>query len=303
MTVVPARVAGVDDDRRRVAGRPRRRRRPGPARRGRPARTSTRSSSPAAPRRSARSRTACPDAGVEPVDRIVGPGQRLGHRRQDRGRRRGRASTCPAGPSEGMVLADAAARPATRRRRPHHPGRARPGLAGHPRDDRRRPSPTPSRRRSAAVLPRALRRDILAPGARATTAGSSSRPDLDAGDRFVNAYAPGAPLGRRRGRSSRPSPRIRNAGSIFVGPWAPESAGDYATGANHVLPTGGLARSCGALAVETYGKFSQVQRIDREGLAALAADDPRRWPRPRACSPTATRSRSASSGDDARPDR
>ena len=62
---------------------------------------------------------------------------------------------------------------------------------------------------------------------------------------------------------------IRNAGSVFVGPWAPESAGDYATGANHVLPTGGLARSCGPLAVESYGKFSQVQRISRDGLAAI----------------------------------
>jgi histidinol dehydrogenase len=54
-----------------------------------------------------------------------------------------------------------------------------------------------------------------------------------------------------------------------VGPWAPESAGDYATGANHVLPTGGLARSCGPLAVEAYGKYSQVQRITRDGLASI----------------------------------
>lgn len=62
---------------------------------------------------------------------------------------------------------------------------------------------------------------------------------------------------------------VRNAGSVFVGPWAPESAGDYATGANHVLPTGGLARGCGPLAVETYGKYLQVQRISREGLSLL----------------------------------
>ena len=56
---------------------------------------------------------------------------------------------------------------------------------------------------------------------------------------------------------------------MFVGRWAPESAGDYATGANHVLPTGGLARACGPLAVETFGKFLQVQRLTREGLASL----------------------------------
>ena len=65
--------------------------------------------------------------------------------------------------------------------------------------------------------------------------------------------------------------RISNAGSLFVGPYAPESAGDYASGANHVLPTGGLARSSGALGVESFGKFTQVQRIDREGLASLRA--------------------------------
>ena len=57
---------------------------------------------------------------------------------------------------------------------------------------------------------------------------------------------------------------------MFVGAWAPESAGDYATGANHVLPTGGLARSSGGLAVETYGRFMQVQRITREGLEGIA---------------------------------
>ncbi len=56
---------------------------------------------------------------------------------------------------------------------------------------------------------------------------------------------------------------------MFVGRWSPESAGDYASGANHVLPTGGLARGCGPLAVETFGRYSQVQRITREGLATL----------------------------------
>jgi len=93
-------------------------------------------------------------------------------------------------------------------------------------------------------------------------------PDLHAAIDFVNDYAPEhlsidvEPLEETVGR-------IRNAGSVFVGRWAPESAGDYATGANHVLPTGGLARACGALSVETFGKFVQVQRLTREGLAIL----------------------------------
>ena len=63
--------------------------------------------------------------------------------------------------------------------------------------------------------------------------------------------------------------RIRAAGSVYVGRWSPESAGDYATGANHVLPTGGLARAYGPLSVEDFGSWRQVQTLSREGLATL----------------------------------
>ncbi len=63
--------------------------------------------------------------------------------------------------------------------------------------------------------------------------------------------------------------RLTGAGSVYLGPWAPESAGDYATGANHVLPTGGLARSHGPLAVDDFGSWRQVQHLTREGLASL----------------------------------
>ncbi|MCJ7709590.1 MAG: histidinol dehydrogenase, partial [Chloroflexi bacterium] len=93
-------------------------------------------------------------------------------------------------------------------------------------------------------------------------------PDTAAGIEFVNGYGP-EHLSIEVEDLEGAVAAIRNAGSIFVGRWSPESAGDYASGANHVLPTGGLARSCGPLAVETFGKFNQVQRITREGLAAL----------------------------------
>jgi histidinol dehydrogenase len=63
--------------------------------------------------------------------------------------------------------------------------------------------------------------------------------------------------------------RVRNAGSVFVGPSAPVAAGDYATGANHVLPTGGRARSVGGLGIETFLKPVTVQRISAAGLALL----------------------------------
>jgi len=63
--------------------------------------------------------------------------------------------------------------------------------------------------------------------------------------------------------------RISAAGSVFLGPYAPAAAGDYATGANHVLPTGGASRSFSALGVDAFGRTLQVQSLDRSGLAQL----------------------------------
>jgi histidinol dehydrogenase len=64
---------------------------------------------------------------------------------------------------------------------------------------------------------------------------------------------------------------IRNAGAIFLGPWTPESVGDYVAGPNHVLPTGGTARFSSALSVEDFVKRSSVLSYSRE---ALEADGP-----------------------------
>jgi histidinol dehydrogenase len=65
------------------------------------------------------------------------------------------------------------------------------------------------------------------------------------------------------------APRVRNAGAVFVGATSPVPAGDYATGGNHVLPTGGWARSVGGLGLETFLKPVTVQRLSAEGLARL----------------------------------
>lgn len=63
--------------------------------------------------------------------------------------------------------------------------------------------------------------------------------------------------------------RVRNAGSVFIGPWTPESAGDYASGTNHVLPTYGHARAYSGLGVEAFQKTITVQSLTREGLKNL----------------------------------
>ena len=64
--------------------------------------------------------------------------------------------------------------------------------------------------------------------------------------------------------------KVRNGGSIFVGPYTPVAAGDYASGTNHVLPTAGHAATCSGLNVSHFMKTSTVQYLTREGLAALA---------------------------------
>jgi histidinol dehydrogenase len=64
---------------------------------------------------------------------------------------------------------------------------------------------------------------------------------------------------------------IRNAGSIFVGPWTPESVGDYCSGTNHVLPTYGFARTYSGLGVDQFMRQMTVQELTREGLESLGA--------------------------------
>ena len=65
-------------------------------------------------------------------------------------------------------------------------------------------------------------------------------------------------------------PRVRNAGAVFCGPWAPASLGDYAAGPNHVLPTDGTARFAGALGVRDFLKSMHIVSVDRSGLERLA---------------------------------
>ncbi len=206
-----------------------------------------------------------PDAVLAPVDRIVGPGNAWVTA--------AKIEVCgevgidlPAGPSEGMVLA----------RPPADPARVAADLitqAEHGPD-----SPAILVTTDAAFadlvetavvaqLNTAARRQILAAALR-DHGRIVLAPTLEAAVAFINAYAP-EHLSVDVEPLEATVAQLRNAGSLFVGPWAPESAGDYATGANHVLPTGGLARASGGLAVESYGKFIQVQRIDREGLASI----------------------------------
>jgi len=63
---------------------------------------------------------------------------------------------------------------------------------------------------------------------------------------------------------------IQNAGSVFIGPWSPESVGDYCSGTNHVLPTFGMARSCSGLGVEHFLRQMTIQELTKSGLHSIA---------------------------------
>jgi len=63
--------------------------------------------------------------------------------------------------------------------------------------------------------------------------------------------------------------KITNAGSVFLGKWTTKASGDYATGANHVLPTGGTAKMYPPLGVDAYGKWMQVEECTKDGLIVI----------------------------------
>jgi histidinol dehydrogenase len=91
---------------------------------------------------------------------------------------------------------------------------------------------------------------------------------LEEGIAFVNEYAP-EHLEIITADDQRVLSGIQNAGSIFLGAWAPVPTGDYASGSNHILPTGRYARFFAPLSVESFGRKVQVQQLTRDGLANL----------------------------------
>lgn len=93
--------------------------------------------------------------------------------------------------------------------------------------------------------------------------------DLDTAVEISNRYAP-EHLIMQVENSRQLLPDIRNAGSVFVGQWTPESVGDYCSGTNHVLPTYGYASTYSGLGVEQFMRQMTVQEVSRDGLLALA---------------------------------
>lgn len=90
-------------------------------------------------------------------------------------------------------------------------------------------------------------------------------PSLQAAADFSNGYAPEHLVVQTRDPEAVLS-LVTNAGSVFLGDYAPESCGDYASGTNHCLPTSGYAKQYGGVSLDTYVKYITVQKLTPEGL-------------------------------------
>ncbi|HHV61985.1 MAG TPA: histidinol dehydrogenase [Firmicutes bacterium] len=134
---------------------------------------------------------------------------------------------------------------------------------------------TPSRRLGDAVLARVA--ELLENFERRSIAGKALEDygavvivsGIDEAIELANLYAP-EHLSLQVEDAFSLLGRLYNAGSIFVGPYSPVPAGDYAAGPNHVLPTGGTARFGSALGVEAFIKASNVVACSRNGLRAIS---------------------------------
>ena len=86
---------------------------------------------------------------------------------------------------------------------------------------------------------------------------------------FANQYAP-EHLEIQTKKADVVGRKIVNAGAVFIGPYSPVAAGDYASGANHVLPTSGAARFSSPLSIRDFLKYTSIQKITKDGLKKLA---------------------------------
>jgi histidinol dehydrogenase len=85
---------------------------------------------------------------------------------------------------------------------------------------------------------------------------------------LLNMYAPEHLILACRDVETRAA-EVKNAGSVFLGNYAPESAGDYATGTNHTLPTNGFAKAYSGVSIDSFVKKISFQKLTREGLQSI----------------------------------
>lgn len=203
---------------------------------------------------------------VPRVDKIFGPGNPYVTLAKQIVSVQGTAIDMPAGPSEVLVMADGSTDPvfaaADLLSQAEHGADSTAVLV------------CDSRKVADSVLREVERQAALLPRVSQVRGALSHSYALVLGDReemleFAEEYAP-EHLIISMEDAGLLAGRVTAAGSVFVGPWTPESAGDYASGTNHTLPTGGWARSLSGVNMDSFFRKMTVQRISREGLAGLS---------------------------------
>lgn len=207
-------------------------------------------------------------ASVPRVDRIVGPGNAYVAEAKIQVSS-AVAIDSPAGPSELLVLCDDSADPALV---------AREMLAQAEHDPLAAVVAVTTSEASAGGIMAALSAEVEVQPRREISAAALAAQgavlwvdSLDEAVEFANAYAAEHLLLIVRDADPVLA-KLRGAGTIFVGQYASVAFGDYMTGANHVLPTGGLGRSYSGLSTLDFVRWTTYQRVTRPGAAALAAD-------------------------------
>ncbi|WP_026375208.1 histidinol dehydrogenase [Aestuariibacter salexigens] len=204
---------------------------------------------------------------IDKVDKIYGPGNSFvtEAKQQVSQLPGGPAIDMPAGPSEVLVIADQQANPefiaSDLLSQAEHGPDSQAVLVCHDRATIEKTQEAVSRQ-----LARLSRKEIAA------KAISHSRyiltSSLNQSVEVSNRYAP-EHLIVQTDDARALLPTLTNAGSIFLGPWSPESAGDYASGTNHVLPTYGYARNYSSLGLMDFMRRFTVQELSQSGLKAI----------------------------------
>ncbi|HLT79715.1 MAG TPA: histidinol dehydrogenase [Cyclobacteriaceae bacterium] len=204
-------------------------------------------------------------ASVPAVYKIFGPGNQFVTRAKQLVSEEGVAIDMPAGPSEVLVLADATANPvfiaADLLSQAEHGPDSQVMLVALNEVDTDAIQTEVDRQLNE--LPR---RDVAA------RALENSRvvifDSMDMAMRFSNAYAPEHLIINTANAASLAG-QVTNAGSVFIGAWSPEAAGDYASGTNHTLPTNGYARAFAGVSLDSFLKYITFQEITTDGIKAI----------------------------------
>ena len=203
---------------------------------------------------------------VSSVDKILGPGSRIVQSAKLLASLQGTAIDMVAGPSEVLVVADESALP-------EYVASDLIAQAEHGSDSQAvLVSPSESILTKVDNLVKSMQQDLPRKRFVADTLDQSFAllaPSLDEALGFSNTYAP-EHLILHVERPREWVCKVESAGSVFLGPWSPEVAGDYASGTNHTLPTSGLARSFSGVSLDSYVKKITFQELNEEGLRGLA---------------------------------